>query len=273
VRKLSNKHEDAMIKHIQKIVYEEHRPVSYFDFIQFKVDGETYNLASGTIRNKFSKLRREKKIESCNFHTNPAYYTLPGIRFGKDRLMTLNHKEDNNNNTIIHHTHLINHPIYKILEETALDERAIHNIHLKYKVSKLYELLSTTTSTTNPLLTKDPVNKGITITHYDIDKFTIIITINKNDTVTVVVGCSENPVILDFNGLNRLSNALTRIEERLSNLIASAAALVDCNNKLHDQIIIPSHKNWIITLWHLGRDSLSEYSKEMFHCKWDIAEK
>lgn len=24
---------------------------------------------------------------------------------------------------------------------------------------------------------------------------------------------------------------------------------------------------------HLGIDHLSEYSKEMFHCKWDIAEK
>lgn len=99
-------------------------------------------------------------------------------------------------------------------------------------------MLSTTT--TNLLLTKDPVNKGIKITYYDIDKFTIIITINKNDTVTVVVGCSENPVELDFDGLNRLSNALTRIEERLSNLIASAAPLVDCNNKFHDQIIVPS---------------------------------
>jgi len=33
------------------------------------------------------------------------------------------------------------------------------------------------------------------------------------------------------------------------------------------------HKIWSITLWHLGRDSLSEYSREVFHCKWDIAEK
>jgi len=145
---------------------------------------------------------------------------------------------NNNNNIIIYHTHLINHPIYKILESTPFDERAFHNIHLKFKVSKLYELLSTTT--TNLLLTKDPVNKGIKITYYDIDKLTIIITINKNDTVTVVVGCSENPVVLDFDGLNRLSNVLTRIEERLSNLIASAAPLVDCNNKFHDQIIVPS---------------------------------
>jgi hypothetical protein len=79
----------------------------------------------------------------------------------------------------------------------------------------------------------------------------------------------------DYDGINRLSNALTRIKEGLSNLIASAAPLDDCNNnKLHgDQIIIPSYKNWIITLWHLGRDSLSEYSNEMFHCKLDIAEK
>jgi hypothetical protein len=68
---------------------------------------------------------------------------------------------------------------------------------------------------------------------------------------------------------------LTRIEERLSHLIASAASLDDCNNnnKLYNQLIIPSHKTWIITLWHLGRDSISEYSREMFHCKWDIAEK
>ena len=118
---------------------------------------------------------------------------------------------------------------------------------------------------TNPQLPKDSTdkNKGITITYYDIDKFTV----NKNDTVTVVIGCSENPVVLDFNGINRLSNALTRIEERLHNLIVICdVASTDSNNN-PDKIIIPSHKNWIITLWHLGRDSLSEYSKEIFHCK------
>ncbi len=26
-------------------------------------------------------------------------------------------------------------------------------------------------------------------------------------------------------------------------------------------------------MWHIGRDSLTEYSKEMFHCKWDLVEK
>jgi len=42
------------------------------------------------------------------------------------------------------------------------------------------------------------------------------------------------------------------------------------NNSL---VNLPSYKNWTITLWHIGKDSLSEYSKEMFHCKWDLAEK
>ena len=132
-------------------------------------------------------------------------------------------------------------------------------------------MLSTNSTITNSsLLTKDPTNqnKGMTVTYYDIENFTILITINKNDTVTVVVGCSENPVVLDFNGINRLSNALTRIEERLSNFLPPAS---NHNNKL-DRITIPSHKGWTITLWHLGRDSIAEYSKEMFHCQWNIAE-
>ena len=51
------------------------------------------------------------------------------------------------------------------------------------------------------------------------------------------------------------------IEERLSQLL------------INSSVKLPCYKNWIITLWHIGKDSLSEYSKEMFHCKWDLAEK
>ena len=41
----------------------------------------------------------------------------------------------------------------------------------------------------------------------------------------------------------------------------------------NSSINLPHYKDWTITLWHIGKDSLSEYSKEMFHCKWDLAEK
>jgi hypothetical protein len=83
------------------------------------------------------------------------------------------------------------------------------------------------------LLTKDPTNenKAIMITYYDIEKFTI----NRKYTVTVVVGGSENSVVLDFNGMNRFSNALNRIEERRSNLIESAVLLDENNNNTFHQ--------------------------------------
>ena len=54
---------------------------------------------------------------------------------------------------------------------------------------------------------------------------------------------------------------MCRIEEKISRLLNNSS------------VNLPSYKNWTITLWHIGKDSLSEYSKEMFHCKWDLAEK
>ena len=85
------------------------------------------------------------------------------------------------------------------------------------------------------------------------------------DTVKVVIGCSENPVTIDYNGLLHFTSILTRIEERLHN---------DINSYCEAQsFILPSFMEWTIVLWHIGRDSKTEYSKDMFHCKWDLVEK
>jgi len=252
--------EDAMKEHMAFIVLCERRPFSYKDFHYFIVDGKPYKMAHGTFRNQVSKMIAKGEVE-IHTKTNPTFYTLAGHGFGKKNLMTENHRED-----VISTQQLIHNPIYNILESTSFDNRTLHNIHLKFKVSNLHGILASNTS-----LCEDFIHKGITIPYFDIDEFTVIITVYKNNTITVVLGCSENPVTLDFNGINRLTTALTRIEERLSNLIIPFEFHL---NRLHkDKIIIPSHRSWTITLWHLGRDSLSEYSKERFHCKWDIAEK
>jgi hypothetical protein len=49
-------------------------------------------------------------------------------------------------------------------------------------------------------------------------------TIHHTDTVSVIVGCSLNPFAADLKGLVRLSNALTRVEERLLRYIECALA-------------------------------------------------
>lgn len=69
----------------------------------------------------------------------------------------------------------------------------------------------------------------------------------------------------------RLTEALTRIEERLT------AVLNDPGNKTHNvehnpsEIKIPNKDDWKIVLWHLNRDSAIEYSGEKFHCSWKVA--
>jgi len=241
--------DDAMKAHMSYLVYNEHKPFSYKDFVYFKTNGNTYRMTHGTFRNKISSLIQNGEVE-IYVKSNPCFYTLKGHRFGNRKSMTDNHMEVINTQTLIHH------PLYQILESTTFGERTVHNLHSCFKAMGIYNVIN------NLKLDKQHFqnSKGIHFTYF-IDQFTIIITIYPNDTCTVVSGCSENPVTLDLEGVSKLSIALCRIEEKISRLL---------NNSL---VNLPSYKNWTITLWHIGKDSLSEYSKEMFHCKWDLAEK
>lgn len=78
--------------HIHHIVYEEHRPFSYLDFIIFEVDGKEYNMAHGTFRNNVSSLMKEGLVEVL-YKSNITFYTLRGIKFDKASrfAMTGNH--------------------------------------------------------------------------------------------------------------------------------------------------------------------------------------
>ena len=206
-----------------------------------------------TFCNKISNLIQNGEVE-IHVKSNPNFYTLKGCGFGNGKLMTGNHMEVNTINT----QKFIHHPIYHILESTTFSERAVHNLHLSLNSIYIYTIFS---HNPNLKVEVNRKNKGITFTYSDIDKFLIIITIYPNNTCTIVIGCSENPVPLDFEGINRLSVALCKIEERLLQLL------------INSPIDLPHYKDWTITLWHIGKDSLAEYSKEMFHCKWDLVEK
>lgn len=115
-------------------------------------------------------------------------------------------------------------------------------------------------------------NKSISFGYYQIERYlSIRVKVQYTDTVNVTVKSSDNPIMLDFDGIMRLTEALTRIEERLS------AVLNDPNNKTFNaefnpsNIKIPNKDDWKIVLWHFNRDSLVEYSGEKFHCTWYMA--
>ena len=266
--------DNAMLKHMKKIVYEESRPFSFLDFIKFEVDGKSYAAKHGTIRNQFSKFVKENKIEFC-YNDGVAFYTLAGKQFGKNKSMTPNHT-DTSTNIINYNTDkrsllksIRKHPIYKLIQYIPFGKRSIHDLHLTFESKGLWRYLSNIEYFKQRT---DSQSKSICFGYLQIEKYlTINVKVQNTDTVTVTVRCSTNPIILDPDGIMRLTEALTRVEERL------AAILNDPNNNTHNveynpsNIKIPNKDEWTIVLWHFNRDSLTEYSREKFHCSWKVA--
>ena len=138
-----SKLEEAMLKHIQNIVNNEYRPFSFKDLLHFEVDGQPYNPSHGTIRNKLSKFSKEGKIELCYIDTI-AFYTLPGKKFGKDKLMTDNTTDIIHYNNSKHELYksIRKHPLYKMIKDIVFGKTMLHDIHLSFKVDGLWNYLS-----------------------------------------------------------------------------------------------------------------------------------
>lgn len=244
--------DDAMREHMAFIVHKERKPFSYKDFSYFVVNGKPYTVSHGTFRNKISEMLQNGEVE-INTKSNPNFYTLKGYRFDNKILMTGNYTEANEIST----QKVIHHPLYQILEYTPFGQRSVHDIHLIFNTQGIYNTLLKNQDLEREI---NPYNKGIRFLYTDIDKFSIILSVYPNNTCHIVIGCSENPIPLNFEGANKLATTLCRIEERLSQLCVKSS------------IQIPNYKYWIITLWHIAKDSLTEYSDQMFHCEWSLAE-
>jgi len=93
-------------------------------------------------------------------------------------------------------------------------------------------------------------------------------TIHHTDTVSVIVACSLSPVAVDVHGVVRLSNALTRVEERLLRYIECAPRLLSLSSSAVSSPI-PDHDSWIVTMWHFGYDSPTEYVGKEFEVAWE----
>ena len=96
-----------------------------------------------------------------------------------------------------------------------MERRALHDIRFKFQVPGMWSILSATSQVTVDLTSKD-----IRLKTCEIDGLLIKTTIHRTDTITVIVACSWAPVAIDISGIIRLSNALTRVEERLSKVVS-----------------------------------------------------
>lgn len=226
---------------MEYIVNSEYRPFSYRDFLSFEVDGEEFHIAYGTFRNKISKFKKEGIVE-LDYNSSIAFYTLKGHKFGKSAItpihtMVVNGNQSNNN-------------FVKFLMEIPLRQQSIHDIRIKFTQKNIWNLFSKFSGYISNYNSKD-----IAIPEYSIDNVIVKIVIHKTDTISIILGCSNYPIPLDIKGILYFSTILTRIEERLDRFV----------HVFDKYMKIPSYLDWIVMMWHFGRDSLIEYSGEKFH--------
>jgi hypothetical protein len=241
-----------MKKRISHLVLVEKRSFCFLDFLDFEVDGEHYSMAHGTFRNKISKLVRNG-IVKLQFYSGPAFYSLPGHNFTKRKIMTGDH-------AVV--TSMSSMSSVSFIDNLPFNKHALHNIRLKFVVEGIWS----TISANHLLLRTNDKSKDIALDPIETHDLTIKVTVHHTNTVSVMVACSLNPVAVDIKGLVRLSNALTRVEERLLRLVDKGPL------SLSSKCIIPDHNTWTVTMWHFGTDSLDEYTGKNFEITWEDAE-
>jgi hypothetical protein len=164
-------------------------------------------------------------------------------------------------------------PICNIIENLPLDKKSLHDIHMRFEVPDIWSILSSLLNVSDSqqqrLLRLNSISKDISLSPWQIKDLNIKVTVHRTNTVSVVVGCSYAPIAIDINRVIRLSNALTRVEERLSRL------LDDCKKVTSNEygsMSIPEHSNWNITMWHFGADASIEYAGEKFSATYEVTE-
>jgi hypothetical protein len=176
-----------------------------------------------------------------SYNSGCGFYTLTGHKFGKPMTPYP---------TVVH-----NNPIYRMIKDLPFDRQSIHDIRLIFTAPMIWKIASI-----NPDFNRNKRSQDIVIPTWNKDNALIRTVIHKSDTVSVTIGCSPQPFLLDANGIINFYNLLVRIEEKLRSIFDNCVLV----NYGKSGIIIPDYGEWVVTMWHFGRDASVEYSGEKF---------
>jgi hypothetical protein len=269
--------DDAMQEHMAYLVFVQHRTFSYLDFLNFEVNGVQYNMSHGIFRNKISKFIGAGKVELvCN--SGLGFYSLKGIQIQK-KLMTPNHMGVVSSVTAVFNPTSTPPSIYNIIKELPLDNNSLHDIHLRFEVPGIWTILFASVNVDTPQLQQqqkqqqplrlNSISKDISPPPWEIKGLNIKVTVHRTNIVSIVVGCSYAPIATDIGGVIRLSNALTRVEERISRLVDDCGKVIPGG---YESLPIPEHNVWNVTMWHFGADASIEYAGEKFSATYEVTE-
>jgi hypothetical protein len=106
-------------------------------------------------------------------------------------------------------------PLYKVIRDLPLDKNSVHDIRLRFNSPGMYAIALSQfqIGTQRCDYTMNTRSKDILFPVWNIRDLLIRATIHKTDTVSIMIGCSLNPIALDIPGIIRLTNALSIVEE------------------------------------------------------------
>jgi hypothetical protein len=250
---------NRILTEIKRIIFKEQRPFCFRDFAYPKRRPQEGKYAHGTVRNVFSTLRKEGRIELV-YRSPQAFYTLTGIKFEKG--MTPNYR-----GVLVRHQQ---DQLLKIFKVNKLDKPAIHDIRLLFNVKGLRNILLSNDNKSLIDQVDEKYNKDIRLKDIVHDDILVKTTVHNTDNVSVMIACSDNPVeIEDPVSLSKLTGGLTRVEERLKQEIDNYySKKSDICEQESQRASIPYHMNWVVRMWHFGRDSSHAYSGQLFEITW-----
>jgi hypothetical protein len=111
---------DIFLERMAYLIYIEKRPFCYLDFVSFEHEGKRHEYVHGSIRNIFSTLRKQGKIEFV-YQSIQAYYSLTGVKIGKP--ITPGHGEGCLNYK--------QNRFMAFLQNLPMDKPCIHDIRLR----------------------------------------------------------------------------------------------------------------------------------------------
>lgn len=239
--------QDAVLEVLAFMVLSEGRPASYMDFVPcFEAQGKVYHIAHGTFHNIMAKMMKNGDIIPC-YTSQMTFYSLPGHPFSR--------------NAVTHYPRGVSRDLLDRVRRLAFQERAIHDIHLTFTSHSLWGLVAATGR-----YTQRAVSKDIAIDEYRIGLAVVKVTLHHSDSVSVVISCSDNPIPLDAQGVLQFSEILIRTEERVSQVIRACCEALSIKNPP----AIQGYRDWVITMWHFGRDSLTECTGKMYNVTWQV---
>jgi hypothetical protein len=235
----------------------QHRPITIKDFTEhnFAIDGIVYSkFTESQFYKCASQLQKLDKIMQLK-KTIPAHY-FPAI-------VKTNRRE------VPSSDFLTNYPpqqqeqqspactlgasfAVKFIEETVWGNWGLHNIHLAaFNVKDIYSILKDKgyrlTNRSHDIQLKPIPFKGLEIKPI----------IHCTNTLTVSVGCSYSPIIMNSEDVTRLDNALGQTVNALS---ATSGLLT-----------IPNPNDWLCTEYHFGRDGENLFRGQPFEIVWKDA--